>query len=80
MGTRSRAALAGPSRTPCLGADHDGTKKSVPDDDVQKLTHEILRNEPPPTPIGRPDEPNPASGFVGLLLYPLFRRVRDREK
>ena len=79
MGARAGPAVAGPPKTlPC--ADPDGTKRSVPDDDVQKLTHEILRNEPPPTPIGRPDEPNPASGFVGLLLYPLFRRVRDRDK
>ena len=46
------------------------------DDDVQNLAHEILKDEPAPVPVKPSDEPNPAVGFLGLLLHPLTRLFR----
>lgn len=49
------------------------------DDEVRELAERLTEPNPPPVPTD--PEPNPAGGFLSLLLFPLFhRKRRDRPR
>jgi hypothetical protein len=45
-----------------------------PQDPLTNLARQVAEAGGPATPVEVPDEPNPAVGFLGLLLAPLLRR------
>ena len=47
---------------------------------VSDLGREIAEADGPPHPVELPDEPNPAAGLLGLLIYPLLPWRRRRRK
>ena len=44
----------------------------VADDEISELAGQIADADGPPHPVELPDEPNPAAGLLGMLLYPLL--------